>query len=263
MRRWLAAGAVALIVAGGLLAGRQEAEASDPAGVYAILDEVTIEPGGDGPAVLRASGLFCVANGRYGGEYHAPRPGSIAVTIAGTSAERVAQQMNDLRAAAGTGKVVAFGGRHGDEELPTVAPPGAAAPQPVSMAHGIGVRTIESARYGPVAHLQTYPRIVGPSGDVPFEVHRRYGAMGNVQITVRNPALDVTGYRLLFETERATGDIVASGPVEPGADGRTTYERWMSCDVGETVRFRVRVVHDELPFVSVATGSFRVVEKAE
>ena len=85
--------------------------------------------------------------------------------------------------------------------------------------------------------------------------------MDSVSLAVENPATKLDGVKLLFEVERANGDITASGPVALGADGRTTFATWHDFAADEIVTFRVRAVHDELANVAVAKGTFTVRKK--
>ena len=63
---------------------------------------------------------------------------------------------------------------------------------------------------------------------------------------------------LLFEFERANGDVIGTGPVPLGKDGRTTYQEWFPFQENETVTVRVRAVHEDLRQVGVAVGTFTI-----
>ena len=257
--------ATALLVTAALLARDvREAHASDPAGVYALIDQVVLEPGDGPPTRVRISGLFCMADGKRGSAYRMPQRGSLVYSLSPGEGEKQSTErarIEDLRKAAGTGKAVAFGSRWKSQET-RVRAEGERVERPPVFDEGIGVRVIESARYGPIAHLRMMPTIVSPAGDLPLRIHKHYGAMEEVELVVRNPAAK-DGVRLLFEVERANGDVKASGPVALGENGRTTYKPWFPFREGEEVTFRVRALHDDVPEVAVAVGRFTVTKKAE
>jgi hypothetical protein len=243
----------------------RDAHASDPSGVYALIDQVALEPGDGPPTRVRLSGLFCVADGKRGSAYRTPRLGSIVYSLSPGEGEKQTGErarIEELRAVAGTGKVVAFGSRWKSLDL-RVTPRGEAVERPPVFDQGIGVSVIENARYGAIGMLRSMPRIVSPKGDVTLNVHKHYGAMDQVAIVVDNPAGKMDGLRLLFEIERENGDVTASGPVALGDDGRTSHTQWVPYREGEVVTYRVRALHDDLPQVGVAVGRFTVRGKTE
>jgi len=254
----------ALIVVGALVGEEQDAYASDRTGAYALLDSVTLEPAEGTASHVRLTGLFCVATGKRGGTYRTPARGSIVYALPTDDADKQAAAQKSiaaLRAAAGTGKIVAFGSRWSQAGVTVTTGSAWPAYAPV-FDTGVGARVIESAAYGAIALLRSNVKLVSPIGDVGMRVHEKYGVMELTKIVVENPISQLDGLRLLFEVELENGDVIGSAPVVLGEDGRTTYSAWYPLQENETVKYRVRAVHDDLPQVSVAVGSFTV-RKAE
>lgn len=87
-------------------------EASDPIGVYALVDRVELEPA-DGPAErIRLHGVFCRARGVGLGDYYeTPTRGQLFYRLPESSPELARDQWRDMQSIAGTGAVVGFGSR--------------------------------------------------------------------------------------------------------------------------------------------------------
>ena len=58
-RTLLALAVAAAVAIGGLTHDVRDAHASDPSGVYALIDSVVLEPGDGPPTRVRINGLFC------------------------------------------------------------------------------------------------------------------------------------------------------------------------------------------------------------
>jgi len=85
-------------------------------GIYAIVDQVTFEPNDSSPNFVRISGVFVVPVRMSSCSYQRPQKGYLYFRIApGTDrvssfmAQATRKDWNELRAVAGSGKVVAFG----------------------------------------------------------------------------------------------------------------------------------------------------------
>lgn len=86
------------------------------AGIYAIVDQVTFEPEGDSPNFVRISGVFVVPPLPIGSYrscklvgYMCPRRGYLYFRITPGTEAATRRDWSELRAVAGSGKVVAFG----------------------------------------------------------------------------------------------------------------------------------------------------------
>ncbi len=92
------------------------ARASDIVGVYSLISSVTIEPSADHPQRILISGVFAMSKPKpefFGDDYLPPQRGFLyfSLPIDPAKAEMVLKEWNDIKAVAGTGKVIAFGGR--------------------------------------------------------------------------------------------------------------------------------------------------------
>ena len=82
------------------------ARASAPAGVWSLVDEVTLEPDGDNPTLVRIDGVFMVANvppdfADYSG-YSVPQSGYMYYSCAEKQLAVCVMEWNDLLGVAGT-----------------------------------------------------------------------------------------------------------------------------------------------------------------
>lgn len=105
-------GAIALAVAGTGWPGA--ARASDPAGVYARVDRVSMEPNEQKPERIKIWGAFAVAAGR-GDSYQAPECGYLYFLIVPGQERQCQAEWADFERVAGTGQCVAFGNRYGNK----------------------------------------------------------------------------------------------------------------------------------------------------
>jgi hypothetical protein len=113
MRRRLFLGMTALLA----LAGA--APASDPVGIYGLIDKVVMEPGRGDAERVRIFGVFRLAKPRSGGEEYQPAAyGYLYYTLAPGKAAESRREWADLKSVEHTGQVVAFASRY--QKLGTV-----------------------------------------------------------------------------------------------------------------------------------------------
>ena len=84
------------------------ARASGYVGVYALIDKVEMEPNADQPERIRIFGAFSVAKDRS--TFQAPQRGYLYFNLSGDNKDLIRREWADLKAAAGTHTVIAFGG---------------------------------------------------------------------------------------------------------------------------------------------------------
>src|SRR5438067_4393401 len=120
----LAVGALVLFLVG-------TARASDPVGVYALVDKVILEPNGEAAQRVQVWGGFSVATGR-GEAYAAPVRGYLYFTVAQGKEDLCRREWNDLKKVAGTDQVVALGSRYEQQKLTVRRPK--ARPRPTARA---------------------------------------------------------------------------------------------------------------------------------
>ena len=94
-----------------LLAVAAPVQASDPVGIYALIDRVILEPNGTAPDRIQVWGVFALAEGR-GDTYLPARRGYLYYALDPRQPEVCRKEWADFRAMAGTGQAIGFGGRY-------------------------------------------------------------------------------------------------------------------------------------------------------
>ena len=94
-----------------LLVAVASVRASDPCGVYSIIEKVVLEPNTAEPTSIQVWGVFAMAKPDDRNDYLAPARGYLYLTLAGDS-RIVRAEWEDLKQVAGTGQIVAFGSRY-------------------------------------------------------------------------------------------------------------------------------------------------------
>jgi hypothetical protein len=94
--------------------GGGRALASDPVGIYALVDKVVFEPNETNPERIQVWGAFAIAEG-YGYTYKNAERGYLYYKTNSDKPTACRNEWNDLKSVAGTGQIVAFGSRHGEK----------------------------------------------------------------------------------------------------------------------------------------------------
>jgi hypothetical protein len=97
-----------------LSVGAARALASDPIGVYALVDKVVFEPNETNPERVQIRGAFAIAEG-YGYTYKKAERGYLYYKLNPDKPTACRNEWADLKAVAGTGQIVAFGSRYGEK----------------------------------------------------------------------------------------------------------------------------------------------------
>jgi len=126
---------------------------SDYSGIYARIDKVVLEPGGDSPDRIQVWGVFSLSRGEHGGDYQAPARGYLYFNL-GNRPELARAEWNDLKQVAGTGQIVSFGLRG---QLPRLRKPDEkpAAPDPYALNTGVA-KVSARTDYPPVRAVADY-----------------------------------------------------------------------------------------------------------
>jgi hypothetical protein len=95
-----------------LLALAPAATASDPVGVYAVIDKVVLEPGSGAARRIQVWGTFARAVKGNGEEYTAPEHGYMYFSLPPDKQDLCRKEWTDLKKLAGTKQCVAFGSRY-------------------------------------------------------------------------------------------------------------------------------------------------------
>jgi hypothetical protein len=131
------------------------AAASDPTGIYAVVDRVVLEPSAEAPERAQVWGTFVIARPRAGGsQYGPPEKGYMYFSLRPGKEDLTRREWADFKKVAGTGQVVGFGSRWekgGLARLRKAAEKvGAPDVQPVSMGT---VRLRTETEYAPIKAL--------------------------------------------------------------------------------------------------------------
>jgi hypothetical protein len=104
--------AIAGAIAAASTVGVARLIASDPIGLYAIIDKVVVEPA-QGPAQrIQVWGAFAVADTRNQDDYATPQKGYLYFSCPPQQESTCRNEWADLQSVAGKGVGVGFGGRH-------------------------------------------------------------------------------------------------------------------------------------------------------
>jgi hypothetical protein len=138
--------------------------ASDPIGVYGVVDRVVLTPNAGAPATAQVFGAFAVAvtppTGSYqpAEAYAKVRTGYLLFTCEPANAAACRAEWKDLASLAGTGEVAGFGGRWAHR--PRVREAGDPAVSPDTYAINIGV--IKMGRFGDYPEIASALKAASP-----------------------------------------------------------------------------------------------------
>lgn len=144
------AAAVAVAIAGATIG----VGASDRVGVYAVVDKVVFEPSAQNPERVQIWGAFALATRHDRDLYDAVKRGYLYFTVSG-SPELTRAEWNDLKALAGTHRIVAFSSRFGQSVRVRAIDEKPQAPDRYVL--GVGLQTIQPDRdYPPIKALSLH-----------------------------------------------------------------------------------------------------------
>ena len=215
------------------LAPWSAAAASDPVGIYAVIDRVVLEPDEYAPERVQLWGAFSVAKEDSRDEYKDPEVGYMYFSLPAEKADAAKKEWNDLKEIARDGEVVAFGVRYKPKGKvrKTGEKPSPAEPYPLSW----GLQKVRKSRdRSPVRELISLALPLSPRGEpVP---------PGSVTLTVRNIAdKERKGVKYVFELKSESGEVEKSAEIEPGKE-KTVWTPTRRLAPGEKYRWIARAV---------------------
>jgi len=95
-----------------LLLTAVQLKASDPVGIYALVEKVVMEPNDGSPQRIQVWGAFAFSDDQHGDGYGVPQRGYLYFTLLQGKEEICKKEWADLKAVAGTGQGVGFGRRY-------------------------------------------------------------------------------------------------------------------------------------------------------
>jgi hypothetical protein len=213
------------------------ADASDPIGVYGIIDKVVLEPE-TGPAErIQVWGAFALAKNEPRNAYRDAARGCLYFTLPAEKADEVRREWEDLRKVAGTGECVGFGFRHSKSftlrrGVEKTSKTGEAA-KPDLYPMGWGVHRLPADRdYGPVRQVMSLPAPKSPADG-------GSAAPGCVELLAVNASLKLAaGGKYYFEIQTRGGEKERSPAINPG-EKETRWKPALELKAGETYTWRV------------------------
>ncbi|MCI0534101.1 MAG: hypothetical protein L0Z50_02620 [Verrucomicrobiales bacterium] len=134
-------------------------QASDPIGVFALVDKVALEPNTTAPERIQVWGSFCLADdkdpARYA--YKSPPKGYLYYKLPDEKTDAARKEWKDLAAIAGTGQVIGFGSRFAPKGTVRSAGQKPENPDVYSIAFGLVKSNQRRSDYGPIKQLLSLP----------------------------------------------------------------------------------------------------------
>jgi hypothetical protein len=131
---------------------------SDFVGLYTIVDKVVLEPDTASPDRIQVRGAFAFASKQDRNSYDAPERGYLYFSCKPGKEEVCRKEWADLKASAGTGQVIGFGGR--DLPRPRLRKPDdkPSAPDEYPLSFGLVRMRDRNTDYPPIRALKSLPR---------------------------------------------------------------------------------------------------------
>lgn len=149
--RWLPSATMTVLLFSAAVAGSRTVLASDPVGIYALVDKVVLEPSDSAPERIQIWGVFSIAKPGNVEQYHAPEHGYLYYRIKSDAKSICEKEWSDLKALAGTHQCVAFAGRYQEKGRVRPASDKPTAPDEYPVAQGL--TKIRQSDYPPVKKL--------------------------------------------------------------------------------------------------------------
>jgi hypothetical protein len=228
MRRTLLLTVVALLALSGA------ARASDPVGIYGLVEKVVLEPSADKPERAQVWGAFQLAKVRKGDDYTTPAYGYLYYALASGKEGDCRREWSDLKEVAGTGQAVAFAGRW--QELGRVRKASEKAEKPDAYPVAGGMHKLNaSGSRAKVLRSLALPDRPADGGQV---------AVGAVTLRAR-PIADKErkDVKYVFIIVNPAGDEEGSKPFAPAAGSKeVSWKPKMEVKAGEKYTWRVFAV---------------------
>ena len=132
-------------------------EASDWTGVYARVDKVVFEPNAAAPERIQVWGAFALATKGSRNDYDPAQRGYLYYSLKPGREEVCRKEWEDLKAVAGTGQIIGFGGRNQPARLRKAADK-PDDPDVYPLDHGVSKISATRSDYGPIGELMSLPR---------------------------------------------------------------------------------------------------------
>jgi hypothetical protein len=243
MKRVIALAGCAPLIGIQLFGAVGSAVASDPVGVFAVVERVVLEPNEVEPERIQIWGWFELAN-RTSRAYDEPRRGCLYYSISDENHDACRKEWNDIAESAASGKCIAFGQRY--TELGKVRKFGDAmtSPLPYPLASGL-FELRDDSDYRPVKALTEIPLVVSPAdgGVTPN---------GTIEMKIKNirgERRERAKYR--FEIALRDGETMEKSELIMPGDGQTIWSPNTRLEAGKDYVWRVRAIDGDWKSTSV------------
>jgi hypothetical protein len=204
--------------------------ASDPVGIFALVEKVVPEPNAQAPERVQVWGVFELP-GRDGESYTSPARGYLYFGLTPGQEQTCRREWADLQRIAGTGQCVGFGSRYRVKAALRKADEKPSAPDAYPVEMGL-VKISSDSRFA--RDLRSLPAPLSPA-------EGQQVAPGEVTLSVQNiPDQGHPHARYRFEIEDGPGHKEASPAVDPGPK-ETKWTPHLRVQAGAKYTWRVWV----------------------
>lgn len=148
----------ALIVCFTLSLFTLKTDASDRIGIYARIDKVVFEPNATAPERIQIWGAFALAGKQNGSSYESVKRGYLYYSLKPGKEEVCRKEWADLKAIAGTGQVIGFGGRYMPNGSVRKAGDKVTDPDVYPVGYGLVKMSDRESDYPPIRELRSLPK---------------------------------------------------------------------------------------------------------
>ena len=131
---------------------------SDWIGVYARIDKVVFEPNATAPDRIQIWGAFALATKEDRNNYDPAQRGYLYFSVRPGKEEVCRKEWADLKATAGTGQIIGFGGRNNQPARLRKADEKPADPDAYPVGYGLIRMSDRGSEYPPIRELRSLPK---------------------------------------------------------------------------------------------------------
>ena len=207
---------------------------SDPIGVFALIDRVSVSPNAEKPETIQIWGVFALSPRTPGNAYLPAQRGYLYYSVNGRNEQATRAEWSDLAAAAGSGHAIGFGARFENPGRVRRASEAPKDPDVYPLGWGLAKVMQQQTRSIVARDLASVPNPIAPADGA------RAGA-GQVELAVAT--LPDTSLQYVFEITGPNGEKEISKPVTAGKS-RTIWTPQLRVRNGQSYTWRVWTVKD-------------------
>jgi hypothetical protein len=208
--------------------------ASDPIGVFALIDRVSVVPNAENPETIQIWGVFALSPRTPGNAYLPAQRGYLYYSVNGRNERATRAEWSDLATAAGSGQVIGFGARFENPGRVRRASEAPKDPDVYPLGFGLAKSMQPLTRHAVERDVASVPNPVAPADGARAQA-------GQVQLTVAT--LPDTSLHYVFEITGPNGEKETSKPVTAGKS-RTVWTPQLRVRNGQSYTWRVWTVKE-------------------